>query len=487
MADILREFLVKLGYKVDETSQRRFREGVEKMTERVVSVGKAAAVMGTAVAVAVERVSKRFDDLYFASRRIGASAGNIRAFEYAVTQMGGSSQAARAALESLAAFMRNNPGAESWISGLGIQTRDANGNLRDTVNIYTDLADVLSRMDSSQANVVAQVLGLDDGTLQAIRSGDTRKYLEDYQATLKTLGISMDEAAQNSYKFQRRLTELKTIFTLVIEKFAAGVLAAPNGRIWAPEIEGVEKLVGWLRKLRDGFNDVMNKLTGGRWGDLLGRGMAKILATLGSKEALEALEGNGDISRAPGGAAPPRSGGGRTSPGDAKARAMAYFQSLGWTQAQAAGIVANLWSESKMDPTAVGDGGKAFGIAQWHPDRQANFAKWAGKDIRQSSIEEQLAFVHWEMTQGAERRAGALLRATTNAQQAGAVVSRYYERPLLADVEAAKRGSLAAQIANNTTIVVQGSSDPLATAQAVASLQSRVAQDHVRNLRPVMQ
>ena len=43
----------------------------------------------------------------------------------------------------LARFMRNSPGAEGFLTGLGIKTRDANGNLRDTVQIYTELAGVL--------------------------------------------------------------------------------------------------------------------------------------------------------------------------------------------------------------------------------------------------------------------------------------------------------------------------------------------------------
>lgn len=486
--NVIREFLVKLGYKVDENGQRRFRENVEKTTERVRELAKAAAVMGTAIGVAVVKVAGDLDNLYFASKRIGASAGNIRSFEFAIKQMGGSGDAARAALEGLARFMRNSPGAEGWLGGLGIKTRDANGNLRDTVEIYQDLADVLQGMDSAQANTVAQVLGVDDVTLQAIRSGDLRKYMADYLATLDKLGIKQDEAAENAAKFSRRLTELKTVFGLLVEKFAAGIIAAPMGRIWAPEIEALKTLVGWLEKAGEWLTRIGNKLSGGKFGDWLGMATAKVMATFGSKDAVAALEGNGDISKGGKGSAPPAAAAGQASgPGDAKTRAMAFFRNMGWSQAQAAGIVANLWSESSLNPGAVGDSGKAFGIAQWHPDRQAAFKAWANKDIRQSTLQEQLAFVHHELTAGAEQRAGKLLRAAGNAQQAGATVSRYYERPLAAEAEAAKRGTLAAQIANNTTIVVQGASDPYGTAQAVAQLQSNVAQDTVRTLRPIMQ
>ena len=79
--------------------------------------------------------------------------------------------------------------------------------------------------------------------------------------------------------------------------------------------------------------------------------------------------------------------------------ALQYFVSKGWTTEQAAGIVGNLQAESGRDLQidAVGDGGKAYGIAQWHPDRQAMFSRVFGKDIRQSTLGEQLAFVQWEL------------------------------------------------------------------------------------------
>ena len=132
------------------------------------------------------------------------------------------------------------------------------------------------------------------------------------------------------------------------------------------------------------------------------------------------------------------------------ARVANFFEGLGWTKEQASGIAANLSAESSFDPSAVGDGGNAYGVAQWHPDRQDAFRRWAGKDIRQSTLEDQLRFVHYEMTQGAEKRAGDLLRAATSANAAGAAVSKHYERPADREGEAAKRGALAERILANS-------------------------------------
>ena len=112
------------------------------------------------------------------------------------------------------------------------------------------------------------------------------------------------------------------------------------------------------------------------------------------------------------------------------ARALEFFQSKGWTLAQAAGIVANLDIETAgtFNPGAIGDGGKAYGIAQWHPDRQAHFQSWAGRNIRGSTFEQQLEFVQYELTEGREKKAGNRIRQTATPQDAAIATDRFYER-----------------------------------------------------------
>lgn len=125
--------------------------------------------------------------------------------------------------------------------------------------------------------------------------------------------------------------------------------------------------------------------------------------------------------------------------------AVSYLVGMGWSAAQAAGIVANLVAESGLNPAASGDGGRAYGIAQWHPDRQNNFAAVIGKSIRGSSVGDQLAFVHAELN-GTEKAAGDALRACLSATDAGACVSERYERPADVQGEAKRRGAMAETI-----------------------------------------
>lgn len=124
---------------------------------------------------------------------------------------------------------------------------------------------------------------------------------------------------------------------------------------------------------------------------------------------------------------------------------------FGWSREQAEGIFRRLTMESNLNPAAVGDSGLAYGIAQWHPDRQAAFAAWAGHPIQGSSLSEQLKFLNYEMTKGSEKRAGSILRKMQNPQAAYDAFTRYYERP--------------ASVTNNVNINVQTTADAHETAE----------------------
>ena len=128
-------------------------------------------------------------------------------------------------------------------------------------------------------------------------------------------------------------------------------------------------------------------------------------------------------------------------------QAYSYYTAHGLSAQAAAGVVAGNIVESGMNARNLGDGGQAYGIGQWHPDRQAHFASMFGHPIQQSTFEEQLAFKLAELngTGGDSQSAvaGALMRRPgITARQAGAADSLYAERPGDAAGNAQQRGAL---------------------------------------------
>ncbi len=128
-------------------------------------------------------------------------------------------------------------------------------------------------------------------------------------------------------------------------------------------------------------------------------------------------------------------------------RGLAMLQQMGLTRAQSAGLMANFTAESGLNPHTVGDKGLAYGIGQWHPDRQALFKKLFGFDIHKSTFSQQLAFARWELGntpwgKNAQRQANQ----ATSAADEGAIYSRFYEMPAHAAAQASLRGQLASFI-----------------------------------------
>jgi hypothetical protein len=109
--------------------------------------------------------------------------------------------------------------------------------------------------------------------------------------------------------------------------------------------------------------------------------------------------------------------------------AVDYFVGEGWTEMQAAAIVGNLQAESgaNLQTDAVGDGGQAYGIAQWHPPRRAIFQQTYGKPMTEAGFKEQLEFVNWELN-NSESSAGNKLREAQTVEEAAAIVDQFYER-----------------------------------------------------------
>ena len=145
-AETIKDFLVSLGFSVDDAGAKKFGSVLAGTTANVIKMGLAVEGAALSVVAFTAKIASGLDNLYWASQRTGATVQGIQSIGYAVSQVGGSVDAARGSLESLARFIRNNPGAEGFLNRLGVQTRDASGNMRDMAAIFTGVGQKLSGM-----------------------------------------------------------------------------------------------------------------------------------------------------------------------------------------------------------------------------------------------------------------------------------------------------------------------------------------------------
>ena len=245
-AETLKDFLISLGFKVDEAGARKFDSVVAGTTLKAIELGVKVEAAALSVVAFTAKIASGLDDLYWASQRTGATVEGIKQIGYAVSQVGGSVDGARGSLENLARFMRNNPGAEGFLNRLGVQTRDASGNMRDMATIFTGVGQRLSSMPYYRANQYAQMLGLDENTLMAMRRG-IGQFSGEYTAMAKAIGYNADVAAVSSNKFMTSLRSFGLMAGMARDKIGSSLadgLAGSLDRLRRQILENFPKIEG---------------------------------------------------------------------------------------------------------------------------------------------------------------------------------------------------------------------------------------------------
>ncbi|EKC4604261.1 lytic transglycosylase [Salmonella enterica] len=229
-AETIKDFLVSLGFGIDEAGYEKFESVLAGVTANAIKTGLAVEGAALSVVAFTAKIASGLDNLYWASQRTGATVQGIQSIGYAVSQVGSSVDAARSSLESLSRFVRNNPGAEGFLNRLGVQTRDASGNMRDMAAIFTGVGQKLSSMPYYRANQYAQMLGIDENTLMAMRRG-VGSFSGQYSAMAKAIGFNADEAARSSNKFMTSLREFGTMAGMARDKIGSNLAGGLAGSL----------------------------------------------------------------------------------------------------------------------------------------------------------------------------------------------------------------------------------------------------------------
>ncbi|MFK0376501.1 mannosyl-glycoprotein endo-beta-N-acetylglucosamidase [Pandoraea sp. NPDC090278] len=241
MADeptVIRDFLVTLGYKVDERSLKTFKDGVEGATKGAVQMVETIENAAVKLGVNLAAFASKMEGVYFASQRSGATVANLKALEFSAKNLGVSSETARNSVEALARFMRSNPAGESYIKRLGVQTRDANGQLLDTVDIMASLGGALASKPAKVAGEYGSALGIDEGLMAAMRGGEFGKSIEQYRNL--TAQTDFDGASRDSHRFMLSLRELEAVWDGFVTRLEGSLIQRLGPKL--------DEFQGWFQR-----------------------------------------------------------------------------------------------------------------------------------------------------------------------------------------------------------------------------------------------
>lgn len=472
---VLESFLISLGLKVDKKSFEAGENAFSGITKSALQLG---AVLASKLAIdkVVGDFKNAGTELNNFNKLTGLSTQNVQMLGQAIKAQGGSAADAFADLTKLQDLMASpitgNTGWFGDVAKLGLDP-DVIIGAQDTAQALTNIAKQFETMSPLNQRLAGNALGLSESTVRLLMKGS-----EEAQKQLDVrgkLGIMTQQQIDDAARLTKASSELDLVFT-DIGNTIAGELAPAFADM-------AEDFVDFYRDNKDLIDSGLKEFFGELADNI--ELVAIAMALLGGSAALKglaslrAIVGLGGAGAGAGAAGAAAAGGAsmltvaggsvaallyssklnegedtellnnrmKKGGGEAVGAVVDFFMAKGWTREQAEGIAANLEQESGFKADAEGDGGQAYGLAQWHPDRQAEFAKKYGKDIRKSTGAEQLEFINHELTRGNEQSAGNSLKTATNAYDAAAIVSRQYERPgvddMAKDREAASRADRA--------------------------------------------
>lgn len=291
--DVIKEFLVGLGFKVDEAGLGKFSSGIAQATIAVTAIGTAAVVAATGIAHFVAGIAAKFDVISDLSGRVNTTASEIMRLGYVATLTDSSVSAVNSSLEGLStregeAALGIGRGAMIF-KKLGLEAKDSGGKLKSTVVLLAEIGEKLKGLGRGEQLAILQKLGIDRTLIQLLTS-DISGLSAEFDSLYRAAGIDVDKAAAESSLFNDELDRLVAASDAVKSAIGLAFMAQVRGafttlrkfivdnapviiaaltpviavtldiaeafiRIVARIGSGVGVIIGWLAQLGDATND----------------------------------------------------------------------------------------------------------------------------------------------------------------------------------------------------------------------------------------
>ncbi len=227
----IQEFLVQLGFKVDETQLGKFTSSLVTVGKSIVGISLALEGAYVALTAFTTKIASELENLFYSSQRAGTTIQNLQALQFALGQTGQGADSAAALLNNFRMAMRMNPAIEGFLNGLGVMTRGVDGHLRDTSAIFEDFITKMRAQPFPIAAQMAEYLGISPQQLLMLEeSQDARlKAVRDYLGKAAAMGINTELFGKRSKEFMNQVRELGNTVELLWQGIGAHMMEALEG------------------------------------------------------------------------------------------------------------------------------------------------------------------------------------------------------------------------------------------------------------------
>jgi len=417
------------------------------------------------------------------SDNLQTSTETLSGWSGAVEQAGGSSKDAENTMRMLSMSMtemmvNGNTAILPFMQQMGVSMVTAGNKAKPLEQILLDLAGAMEGKDRNTAFNLGKMMGIDEGTLNLLLKG--RKAVEEMLIKQEDIGLVTQQNARESAELSRQWNEmtqkarglgreiggkLTPVLTDVLGRLMDFAKEHPNITggalagllLWITPLGKIKWLLGGISTLlladdwdkwQKGGESIIAKLSAplkkfndwwvgksDREGISKGQGKEGVRKVTAedyadtkaqqdetAKRESEAAKRDAEAAKRD---AELRKNGGR----DPNAKPLAqdkiiqHLMSKGMSRDNAISIAANIKAESGNRPFV--SNGNAYGYGQHMPDRQRVFKDQFGKNYKESTPEEQLDFIVYELTEGMYKSVGNKLKNMSPSEGAKLLNDKY--------------------------------------------------------------
>jgi hypothetical protein len=256
-AETIKEFLVGLGFKVDEAGLAKFSQGIASASLRITALAVATTAAAGAIVAGVQKIAADFDQLDKLASRFRTTADAIDEFIDAAGILGINEETAVEGLKNLdravADTSMNMGRAKAVFENLGISVTDAAGKLKPTTEVMAELAEKFKGMEKGKQIRIMERLGLDPSLLKLFNA-DMAALRVDMDAIDKAAGLDFGQAIVESKAFMavwrsmsQEVQRWKLLFKTVMESVSVKLM--PKFRAQIKSI--TDSMINFRRKVME--------------------------------------------------------------------------------------------------------------------------------------------------------------------------------------------------------------------------------------------
>lgn len=232
-SEILREYFVKLGFKIDTQEANAFDKHLNVVDGMMLGIGNKLVDAGMKMAQFVNKSAESAIAMDALSQRTRSPVSQLKALSYAANQLGLDADALTGSVVGLADNLANKHGFDTWLKSLGVKVDG-----QTPAQMLGDLLKVTQQFDPAMQASIWQQIGADPNAMRLFGNhlGEVTDLLAKFDAQNKNAGQDIDEQNKKLKAYGESWRDLGNTFEQVGAKYAASM---------APMFQD---MTGWLNK-----------------------------------------------------------------------------------------------------------------------------------------------------------------------------------------------------------------------------------------------